>query len=245
MLGISLVSDGGRYIYKDLQAATYNGQAVNLSLWLRNNVGLESNGSKWADSSGNNNHAQQTSDGNRAAVSGGGLDFTPGNSDHYDLDNAITIAENQGFCLAVVIDQETISNNTILSKDADDQFQIVNNGRFRFRANDDTDTITNFDVDGTPFDGNKMILLLNRSAGASNTFRLFKNGTQLTPNTDTSTNEAGGENPYGFDINVVGANAGGSQYFDGKILELAFWSRSLTLQEIVDVNNYLKQIHEL
>ncbi len=49
MLGISLVSDSGRYIYKDLQAATYNGQAVNLSLWLRNNVGLESNGSKWAD----------------------------------------------------------------------------------------------------------------------------------------------------------------------------------------------------
>ena len=220
-----------------------------LSLWLQNGVGITSDESnrvsKWDDQSGNSRHATQSSTGDMALLSGGGLDFEESDSDHYDLASTITIAENAGFCLAVVIDQETVSNNTILSKDADDQFQIVNSGRIRFRANDDTDTTTNFDVDETPFGTGKMLLLLNRSAGASNRFTMFKNGTQLTFNTDTSTAEAAGENPNGFDINVVGANAGGSQYFDGKILELAFWSKSLNVTEIAEVNSYLQEIHGL
>jgi hypothetical protein len=238
--GINYASESA--ISTDLKQAT-SGTAAGLRLWLKNDTSVTA--AKWTDSSGLDNHATQSTEGNQAAVSGGGLDFTPGNSDHYDLASTITISENQGFCIAVVIDQETISNNTILSKDADDQFQIVTNGRFRFRANDDTDTTTNFDVDGTPFDGNKMILLLNRSAGASNRFTMFKNGTQLTFNTDTSSNEAEGENPFGFDINVLGAKEGSSQFFDGKILELAFWNRSLTSQEITDVNSYLQSIHGL
>ena len=239
-IGVTYAGEGG--VSTDLKQAT-SGTAAGLRLWLKNDTGVTAG--KWTDSSGFDNHATQATEGNQAAVSGGGLDFTPGNSDHYDLASTITIAENQGFCMAVVIDQETVSNNTILSKDTDDQIQIKTNGRFSFRANDDTDTTTNFDVDETPFGGDKMLLLLNRSAGASNRFTMFKNGAQLTFNTDTSTNEAAGENPFGFDINVLGSKAGSSQFFDGKILELAFWNRGLTLQEITDVNSYLKSIHGL
>jgi hypothetical protein len=214
-----------------------------LALWLQNGVGVTA--AKWDDSSGNANHATQSTEANQATVSGGGLDFEESDSAHYDLTSTITIAENQGFCIAVVMDQETVSNNTILSKDTDDQIQVVTNGRFRVRSNADTDTTTNFDVDETPFGSGKMLLLLNRSAGASNRFTMFKNGTQLTFNTDTSTNEAEGENPYGFDINVLGSRAGGSQFFDGKILELAFWSKGLSATEIADVNSYLQGIHGL
>ena len=90
-----------------------------------------------------------------------------------------------------------------------------------------------------------MLILVNRSAGATNRFSFFKNGTELTPNTDTSTNEAAGENPYGFDINVLGSRAGSSQFFDGKILEVAFWSKGLNAQEIADVNSYLQSVHGL
>ena len=89
-----------------------------------------------------------------------------------------------------------------------------------------------------------MLILLNRSADGER-FTFFKNGTQLTPDSDTSTNEAEGENPGGLDINVLGAKEGSSQFFDGIIHELAFWNGALTTQEIVDVNYYLKSVHGL
>ena len=90
-----------------------------------------------------------------------------------------------------------------------------------------------------------MLVLINRSAGESNRFTIMKNGATLTPDTDTSTAEAAGENPFGFDINVLGARAGTANFFDGKILELAFWSKGLNAQEIADVNSYLQGIHGL
>ena len=247
MIGLGLDGDGCRYVYKDLKAVTENNQAVNLSLWLQNSVGLESDGSKWADSSGNGNHAIQDTAENRATVSGGGLDFEETDSAHYDLTSAITIAQNQGFCMAVVVDQETASDNMILSKDSNDHIKIADQNTFRIITNVDTQTTTTMKFTGGAVlaAGSKMLILVNRSAGASNRFTFFKNGTQLTFDTDTSANEAEGENPFGFDINVLGSRAGTSQFFDGKILELAFWSRSLTSEEIVDVNNYLKDIHGL
>ena len=225
----------------DLKQAT-SGTAAGLRLWLKNNTGVTA--AKWTDSSGNNNHATQATEANQAAVSGGGLDFEEGDSTHYDLTSTITINENQGFCLAVVIDQETVSNNIILSKDAGDQVGIINTNRFRLKTDVNTTTTTNFHVPGE-FDTGKMLILLNRSAGASNRFTMFKNGVQLTFDTDNSLNEAEGENPFGFDINVLGMRGDDAHFFDGKILELAFWERSLTTQEIVDVNYYLKDIHGL
>ena len=84
---------------------------------------------------------------NQAAVSGGGLDFEKDNSDHYDLVSTITIAENGGFCLAVVVDQETVTDNMILSKDSNDHIKIADANTFRIIANDDTQTTTNFKFD--------------------------------------------------------------------------------------------------
>jgi len=240
-IGVIYGSEGG--VSTDLKQAT-SGTAAGLRLWLKNDTGVTA--AKWTDSSGFDNHASQGTEGNQAAVSGGGLDFEKDNSDHYDLVSTITIAENGGFCLAVVVDQETVTDNMILSKDSNDHIKIADANTFRIIANDDTQTTTNFKFEGNEFAaGSKMLILVNRSAGVTNRFSFFKNGTELTPNTDTSTNEAAGENPYGFDINVLGSRAGSSQFFDGKILELAFWSKGLNAQEIADVNSYLQGIHGL
>ena len=239
MLGLANSLSSSSYISMDLKDAT-----TDLELWLKNNTGVTA--AKWDDSSGNDNHATQSTEGNQAAVSGGGLDFEKDNSDHYDLASTIAIAENGGFCLAVVVDQETVTDNMILSKDSNDHIKIADANTFRIIANDDTQTTTNFKFEGNEFAaGSKMLILVNRSAGATNRFSFFKNGTELTPNTDTSTNEAAGENPYGFDINVLGSRAGSSQFFDGKILEVAFWSKGLNAQEIADVNSYLQSVHGL
>ena len=224
----------------DLLQAT-SGTAAGLALWLKNNTDVSVG--EWKDSSGNDNHAQQTTAENQAAVSGGGLDFEKDNSNHYDLQSAITIANQGGFCLAVVIDLETL-DGTLLGKDAFDQIRFSSATDLRFRS-DTNDVTTTFVFPSGTFGTSKALYLLNRSAGASNKFTFMKNGTTLTADVDTSANEAEGENPGGFDINVIGAKSGTSQFLDGKVLELAFWNRALTLQEITDVNSYLQSIHGL
>ena len=240
MLGLTSSVSGSNYTEIDLKDA-----ATDLSLWLKNDTGVAA--AKWTDSSGNDNHATQATAENQAAVSGGGLDFEADSSDHYDLESAITIADNQGFCFAAVVTLESTSSNTLLGKDAFDQLSIRNTDSFRFRSDtNNTTTDIHFSTDGSTFPGStKMLVLLNRSAGASNRFTFFKNGTQLTADTDTSSNEAAGENPDGFDINVLGAKEGSSQFFDGVIHELAFWSKGLNTIEIADVNSYLQEIHGL
>ena len=240
MLGLGNSVSGSSYVSMDLKDAT-----TDLELWLKNGVGVTA--AKWDDSSGNNNHATQATEINQATVSNGGLDFEETDSAHYDLTSTITIAENQGFCMAVVVDQESASDNTILSKDSNDQIRIADQNTFTIVTNDPTQTTTSMKfTDGAVLAaGPKMLILVNRSAGVSNRFTFFKNGTQLTFDTDTSSNEAEGENPFGFDINVLGSRAGTSQFFDGKILELAFWSKGLNAQEIADVNSYLQGIHGL
>jgi len=236
MLGLSSSVLGSSYISMDLKDAT-----TDLELWLKNDTGVTT--AKWDDSSGNDNHATQSTESNQAAVSGGGLDFEAGESDHYDLTSTITIANQGGFCLAMVVELETLSG-TVLSKNAFDQFRFVDGTKFRFRS-DTSDVTTDFVFESGTFDTSKALFLLNKTSGASNKFTFMKNGTTLTADVDNSTNEAGGENPGGFDLNVLGAKQGSSQFFDGKILELAFWSKGLNAQEIADVNSYLQGIHGL
>jgi len=215
----------------------------NLELWLQNGVGVTT--AKWDDSSGNNNHATQATELNQATVSGGGLDFD-GSNDVYELTQNIAIAENGGFCLAAVVEVDVVNNATIAADDsaAEAQLTIVNTTSFKFRATDQTTTTFVF-PSGTFPASTKMLILLNRSAGASNRFTFFKNGVALTPDVDNSVNEAQGENPKPIDITYIGALGAPSQFLDGKILELAFWSKGLSATEIADVNSYLQGIHGL
>ena len=76
-------------------------------------------------------------------------------------------------------------------------------------------------------------------------FTVFKNGSAVTINSDDSDFEAAGENPNGFDINVLGAKAGTSSYFDGIMLEVLFFDKGLSSTEISDLNSYLTSKHGL
>ena len=238
MLGLTNIIPSSSYISMNLKDAT-----TDLELWLKNDTSVTA--AKWTDSSGNDNHATQSTEDDQAAVSGGGLDFEEDNSDHYDLASTITIAENGGFCIAFVVEMESVSNNTLFSKGGNEQVKIVNGTEFFFKADDDTTTSTLFVFPSGTFDTSKALFLLNRSAGASNKFSFYKNGAAVTANTDTSSNEAEGENPYGFDIDILGSLQGSGSFFDGKILEVAFWSKGLNAQEIADVNSYLQSVHGL
>ena len=239
--GINYASESA--VSTDLKQAT-SGSAEGLRLWLKNGTGVTA--SKWTDSSGFDNHATQSTEGNQATVSGGGLDFEKDNSEHYDLTSKITIAENQGFCLAFVVTRETTTAMAILSDGGNEILQFNNANTVRIKTNDPGNIITDAVFETGAFNsGTKFLVLINRSAGAANRFTFFKNGTQLTADTDNSTNEAAGENPNGFELSVFGSRDGSANFFDGIIHEVAFWNRSLTTQEITDVNSYLQSIHEL
>ena len=248
MLGIGAgIIHGSHVDVTNLQEAT-GGTAVNLLLWLKNNTAITV--ARWDDASGNNNHANQSTEANQAAVTtDGGLDFERDNSDHYDLTTKIDIADDSGFCVAVVLTRETNTAGGILSDNpANETFQITNNTTLRLKTfNSSSEAVTTdavFPTD-TFAPSIKFVLLINRSAGEQNQFTFMKNGSTLTPNVDSSSNEAKGENPGGIEFKVLGSNAGTADFFDGIIHEVAVWNRALTTTEIADVNSYLQEIHGL
>ena len=102
-----------------------------LALWLQSGVGITSDGgtpdkvSQWNDSSGNGNNAIQGTGDNQADLVGGALDFTEGETDHYDFTD-IAIANEGGFCLAWVQQSESATINTLLSDTNNEMIQIQN-----------------------------------------------------------------------------------------------------------------------
>lgn len=209
-----------------------------LALWLKNSTGVAVG--QWDDSSGNSNHAIQGTSGNQAADSVGGLNFD-GSDDHYDL-STITVANDSAFCLAIVLNQDTVANNTILSKTANEVVSIKDAQTIEFKTNGNGNVTTELIVpNGTFTTTQKLLIVLNRDRNGA--FSIFQNGNAVTIDGDNSTNAAEGENQGGFTLDVLGSNAGSSNFFDGKILGLAFWNGELSTQDIADVNSYFIGIH--
>ena len=240
-MGLSLGLSASTSTYMPFTLASVG----SLSLWLQNNKSVAVD--RWSDSSGSDNHATQSTEANQATVSGGGLDFD-GTNDFYEFQNQITVAHNAGFCLAFVIDLDNVTNNTITGQSGpNDTIRITDGTTLTFITTNPSSTgiTTSFVCPSNTFTTSKALFVFNRSAGASNRLTLFKNGSQVTADVDNSVNEAIGENPHGFEIEYIGTDASGGKEFDGKILELAFWSKSLSATEIADVNSYLQEIHGL
>ena len=206
-LGVGYYGLGGEdmasSVSTDLKQAT-SGVAAGLALWLKNDTGVTA--AKWTDSSGYNNHATQSTEGRQADVSGGGLDFEEGQQDHYDLASKITIGQNGGFCLALVVTRESTAASAVLGDSANELIQFNNATTLRIKTTTGGNITTDAVFPANTFAaGSKFLFLVNRSAGASNRFSFFKNGAALTADTDTSSNEAAGENPNGFEISVIGS----------------------------------------
>ena len=223
-----------------------------LALWLQNGVRVEVDGSsnvtKWNDSSGNNNFAEQDTTGNQGTLSSGGIDFEEDNEDHYDLNSSIGIANEGGFCIAWVMDTESSTNNTLISDSGNETIRIQNASKIRVLTNAPSNKESILHAGSAPFGGAKALFLLNRTAGASGAFTLFKNGVAVTLDASSGSSTLGdaGENVHGFDFDTIGAaNSGADHFFDGILFELAFWQKSLNATEIADVNSYLKNFHGL
>jgi hypothetical protein len=208
---------------------------ADLKLWLRNGVGVEV--AQWSDSSGNGNHAVQSSSGNQGSIFRGGIDFAGDNDDHYDLGEDIVCSGEEAFMIFIVCIFDSFDDqNSILGTGDNNVFlEFQTNRKIRMKAGGDTDSIEY--PSGTFATGaDTAVFGIQREGGGTGNVNLYKNGTLITPTSQLA-------NVGSLSFNQVGAR-NSDRTFDGKILELLCYDTTdLTTSEISKVNNYLKNKH--
>ena len=224
-------------IYKWDPTKTVGGAEI--QLWLKYNTQIEAG--KWYDKSGNGRHITQTSSGDRAVVTDGGLDFEQTESDHYDLASAISIASEEAFHIFIVCKIESFTTqNTIFGIGGVAEFlEFQTDARTRMKMDGNTDVI---DWGSGAFaTGSKMLVHIKRDSGATGTVSLFKNGSQLE-GTATSGDL---NNPGAVEFNTLGSR-GSDRFFDGIMYEiLVYDTANLTTLEQSRITNYLLTKHDI
>jgi len=205
-----------------------------LSIWLKNAENVS--GASWRDASGNNNHIAQSSSGNQASESGGGLDFEGDNDDHYDLTEAIDMGDSLPWAIFVVLTMESFdSANTIASKNDDPYmfFDIQNTDQIRYRQTG-TASVLKF-PSTSPFQlAEKMLITITKDA--SKNLVVYKNGDALTQ--ESSANNPANDGDFTFN-QFGGRSSGPDRDMDGIIYEFLIYEKALTAGEVTSVNTYL------
>ena len=198
----------------------------NLQVWLQNNTGITLNGalvSQWADQSGNNNLARQTTETNQPTASGGGIDLD-GTDNFMTLNTALNLT---AFTIFAVIDLDDTTLETLIGNGT--------NGDDFFRLSGTTWTIR---TEGASFQNtlttsagtDKYLLTLYADVGASATrYYLEDDGTAESNNTiDNKT----------FTVKDIGRNSANAQFFNGKIYEFVIYGDELSAanRELVEAD---------
>tara|TARA_R100001224_G_scaffold105572_1_gene79420 strand:- start:361 stop:1065 length:705 start_codon:yes stop_codon:yes gene_type:complete len=206
----------------------------NLQLWFKNNHGVTA--AQWDDSSGNGHHAQQSTVGDQAAVSEGGLLFVESEGDHYDLANSgVVVSSQEAFIVFIVCEFNSATQNSILGTGDTNVFlEFQTSSKIRFRAGGNTESIQ-YDS-GTFATGAKAVFAIQRESGSTGNINLFKNGSAETPVAQEA-------NTGAITFNELASRAS-DRFFDGIIHELLCYDTAdLTSDEITNINNYLKTKH--
>ena len=206
----------------------------NLALWLKNGTGVTA--AQWDDSSGNDNHATQSTGGNQAAVSGGGLDFEEDNTDHYDLASKITVSANHNFIVGFVVTPENPADNrnVILG---DDNNEFIDYQVDRVAVNCSGTEITYVGDSALFSDGTKAAVVISRNDGSTGTINITIDGG--TPaggyfGGNQTTNKA-------IEFDEIGVRNGSGRPFDGILHELVVYDLGTgthTAAELTALTNY-------
>ena len=237
MLGLGNSITGGAA----LEDAFLPSQVSDLSLWLDNGVGVTA--AQWDDSSGNNNHIVQSTGGEQATVTDGGLDFEGDNNDHYDLTTAIDIGGSNPWTIFVVLKMESYaSQNTILGKSgsANDKFlEMQNADQMRYRQTG-TAAVLKFSDSGNFPLSTKYLITITKDSSRNLVVR--KNGSVLTQSSSTGNPVASGI----FTANQFGGRSSGpDRDFDGIIYEFLLYEKLCSSAELTSIENHLISEHGL
>jgi len=233
-------------------------QISNLSLWLPFNTGIsadqdsgnnsisrsttagdmvdEDKINRWADSSGNDNHATQTTQadkplwasnasGSQSVNVPGGCHF-PGK--HLEMTN-IDISANTDFTFVMRFHVPTASNFTskaFAGAGGDDFIRLNNSSTIRARINGNNVTYNAGSGNALAKDTDYTLIVV-RSGGSTGTVNMFVKGGAHTSSTGTSWGDAdtGGvkTNAGQFDINHIGTQSGDSGEFGGVIKDVLIY----------------------
>ncbi len=235
--GLKSKSYNHKWDFDASDLATVESGAV-CQLWLKHNTNVTA--AQWDDASGNSRHAAQSSSGNQAAVDGGGLEFTRGNNDHYDLaTSAIAISAGEPFAVFMVLDIEDFPGEQgLLSESSSVFLSITDADTIRIKAGGDNNNV-NFTPALTV--DTKLILTIRRESTNDGQFHIYINGNKVS-----ITNSALGtqRNTGALNLDVLGTRS--SNYYGGHIYEvLVYDTDDMKEKEITGVVNYLKTTHSI
>ena len=199
-----------------------------LVIWHKNDTNIAVG--QWNDSSGNNNHATQSTSGNQASIDEGGFHFD-GSDDYYEYGTQLNIGASEGYTLAMVYHLDSHSvKNVVFSKDANSTFFEFFDGdtvRINYGGN-----VVNLNG-GTHEAGSDRILVVTRESDG--THRLFENGSDTQVTTGSQTGAAVWEN--------FGIRNDNDRPFNGKIYEIMVWDNvTLGGSDLTNLNTYLKNV---
>tara|TARA_R110002020_G_scaffold48725_1_gene138838 strand:- start:617 stop:1309 length:693 start_codon:yes stop_codon:yes gene_type:complete len=213
-----------------LDAFTWLPTDVNgLVVWHKNGTGVDA--AQWDDSSGNNNHAAQSTSGNQASEEKGGLHFD-GSDDFYEYSTQLNIGASEGYTLAMVYHlDDTDVKNTVFSKDANSTFvEFFDEDTVRINY---AGSVVNLNG-GTHEAGTDHILVITRAA-TTGAHRTFENGSDTIVATGTQTGIGLWEN--------LGIRNDNDRAFNGKIYEIMVWDNVvLAGDDLTNLNTYLTNV---
>jgi hypothetical protein len=238
MLGLGNSITGGAALEEDEFTPS---QVSDLSLWLDNGVGVTA--AQWDDSSGNNNHIVQSTGGEQATVTDGGLDFEGDNNDHYDLTTGIDIGVSNPWTVFVVVKIESYdSQNCLLGKSgaANDKFlEFQNADQIRYRQTG-TAAVLKFSDSGNFPLSTKYLITITKDSSRNLVVR--KNGSVLTQSSSTGNPVASGV----FTADQFGGRSSGpDRDFDGTIYEFLLYEKLCSSEELTNIENHLISAHGL
>ena len=227
MLGLG----GGLTGVVALDSAVTPNSISDLAFWFKNNTGVTA--AQWDDSSGNDNHMAQSTSGNQASVSGGGLLLVDDNSDHYDLTTAVDIGASNAFtmiCVMNITSYDTV--NTLLgdNNQSDKFLQMQSADQVRLRQTG-TAAVLKFEDSGNFPVGTKYMITVTKDT--SRNLVVYKNGSVLTQQSSTGTPVATGV--FATD-QIGGRSASPDLDFDGAIFELLLYEKLLSSEELTGVH---------
>ena len=227
-LGIALVNtDSGNRPLSDFSLSDISG----LQLWLKNGEGVTA--AQWNDSSGNSNHAAQSTSLRQGTVEDGGIDFNLDDGDHYDLTSTITTST---FTVFVAMEPDTDGSMTFLSSTDSNDFIRINQtaaNEFRTkRADNSLDLIVSHSTDFS-FEGNggvEKFIVMFRQEG--------DNTVTIGVNDDLDNFALANSTGSDFNFEVLGSQgSGGSNSFNGTIYEVAIYNEVLSDSDATLVRN--------
>lgn len=244
------------------------GVSTDLQLWLKANAGAESSAAVpagngelvqfWRDQSPNGYDGQQDASGERPildltnTINGNPVFIFDGNNDHFPITalNYPAITTPSALTIYAILSTTNGGEGVILSYDRNEYFRFAadhnNSGGFGLSTTNSGSTIDDFNANGTPEDdGVPHILGGSFDSGVSGTNKyLYFDGT-IDNSTDAGNTALGtGTTRFGFlgvgsEANSFNGSQGPTNYLEGSLAEVFYFSDALTLTERQQVESYL------